>query len=97
MKEELFIEFAGLRDKGVHEYGRIVLKNGKLRVEGDKLLKRLLKNKVRDIRPKGSGRWVEPKKNPELFLRILPYYYSGTRLCAGKINEERRRGASNYE
>lgn len=95
--KELFIEFAGLRDKGVHEYGRIVLKNGKLRAEGDKLLKRLLKNKVRDLRPKGNLEWVDSKDDPERFLRILPYYYAGTYLCAGKINEERRRRASNYE
>jgi len=89
-KKRLTIEFAGLRDKGIYEYGRIILEEGKLRVEGDRFLKRLLENKVRDLRPGGDQAWVDSKENPELFLKILPYFYSGTYLCASRINEKRK-------
>lgn len=80
-----YVEFAGLRDKGVYQNGRIILKNGKLIVEGDKLLKRLVKNRVRDLRPGKNQEWVEPKDDPERFLRILPYYYCGTYLTASRV------------
>lgn len=79
-----YVEFAGLRDRGTHEYGRIVLENGKLRAEGDDYLTVLLNRKVRDLRPKGNQKWVG-KDKPELFLKILPYYYCGTYLCASEV------------
>ena len=79
-----YVEFAGLRDRGTHEYGRIVLENGKLRAEGDDYLEKLLNKKVRDLRPGGNQKWVG-KDKPELFLKILPYYYCGTYLCASEV------------
>ena len=82
-----YVEFAGLRDKGVHKYGRIVLEGGKLRTEGEKYLKDLLNKKVRDLRPKGNQKWIG-KDRPELFLKILPYYYCGTYLCASRAKIE---------
>ena len=82
------IEFAGLTDNGVREFGKIILEDGKLRVEGSKFLKKFLKNKVRDLRPEGYQAWVG-RDNPELFLKCLPYYYSGTYFCAGRIGEKR--------
>lgn len=82
-----YVEFSGLRDKGVHEYGKIVLKDGKLIVEGERYLKDLLNKKVRDLRPNGNQEWVG-KDKPGLFLRILPYYYCGTYLCASRVRIE---------
>lgn len=87
-----YVEFAGLRDKGVHRHGRIILEDGRLRAEGigkdnQAYLERLLNEKVRDLRPKKDQGWVG-KDNPEIFLRIFPYYYSGGRLCASRVKVE---------
>ena len=86
-----YVEFAGLRDRGVHEYGRIVLEDGKLRVEGEDRLRRLLNKKVRDLRPEGNQEWVDSRDDPERFLRILPYYYCGTYLCGRKIRKREKK------
>ena len=83
-----YVEFAGLRDEGVHEYGKIILENGKLRAEGEVYLKDLLNRKVRDLRPKGDQKWVG-KDDAELFLKILPYYYCGTYLCASRVQTKK--------
>ena len=88
-----YVEFAGLRDKGVHEYGKIILENGKLWAEGigkdnQVYLERLWNRKVRDLRPKKGQEWVG-KDNPEIFLKILPYYYCGTYLCASRVETKK--------
>ena len=85
------IEFAGLSDEGVVEFGKVIFENGKLEIKGSDLLKRMLKNKVRDLRPGKNQEWVG-QSDPELFLKCLPYYYCGSRFCAGRVNEKRRKG-----
>lgn len=84
-----YVEFAGLWDHGVREFGRIMLEKGKIRAEGGRYIKRLVNEKVRDLRPRGDQRWVG-KEAGELFLFCLPYYYCGTYLCSSclKVAQE---------
>ena len=75
----MFCEFKGHSDNGVVYFGRVWLENGAIRAEGS-FLNRLILNRVRDLRPFENQEWVDSRKEPERFLKILPYYYCGCRL-----------------
>lgn len=83
----LFVVLRGFVDQGTKDYGRITFEDNKFRAEGDPMAEWVLAQRIRDLRPgENRGKWLTAQ-NGEKFLRSLPYYFSGGRLCVSEVQE----------